>query len=298
MKTIEIDNLTLALEDFLRQEAPTPDDICKTLAALFDLYLTLIFRPTEHCKTTKFSRAGFYYKQKSKIPAQEFSLLDLPEQRQKFWKIDKCTDAIHGTNQKETIKHLAEKLNVPGINQFGLMKFGWGGDKRKTYFLIVGVETELETHSTNPFFTCHNLKPIRDLAQILTSHLETRICVEFRKRIGNFEQIRVRGSRTALKMAAEEIVADGKLKKQLEICTDRTVSAMKEDYIWSTYLDMKTALNIIPGQDAGNHKDVDLLAPNKDEYPLTKLALIRTSCLERAKKPQYASKDEQSVRKI
>ena len=291
MKNNQIYDLSLVLEDFYKQEVPTPDDLCKTLADFFKLSIILIFRSTEEDETIRFSRIGLYYKETTKVLV-EISFDDIPERCQEFWNSDGDISAIHGPDQEKVIKDLSKKLNVPCINQFGLIKFDWGGDREKTHFMIAGVETKVGD-SIEPFFTNINLKPIRNIAQSLTSHLANK-CGELQKWLDNFDTMRVRRSRTGLKWAAEKIVKFPDLKKQLEICSDKTATSTREDYIWSTYLDMKTALHIIPGQDTEDHPS----RPNGDEYPLTNLARIRSRRLEKPNKHLCTRKDKQSVQKI
>ena len=157
MKSIQIDDLALALQDFYSQEVPSPDDLCKTLADFFKLSMVLVFRSTQEDEIIRFSIVGLYYNETTKVPV-EVSLDDIPEQCQEFWNSNRDYVAIHGPDQEKVIKDLSGKLNVPGINQFGLIKFDWGGDREKTHFMIAGVETKLENKPTEPFFTTINLK--------------------------------------------------------------------------------------------------------------------------------------------
>lgn len=228
MKNNQIYDLSLVLENFYKQEVPTPDDLCKTLADFFKLSIILIFRSTKEDETIRFSRIGLYYKETTRVPV-EISFDDIPERCQEFWNSDGDISAIHDLDQEKVIKDLSKKLNVPGINQFGLIKFDWGGDREKTHFMIAGVETKVGD-SIEPFFTNINLKPIRNIAQSLTSHLANK-CGELQKWLDNFDTMRVRRSRTGLKWAAEKIVKFPDLKKQLKICSDMTATSTREDYI-------------------------------------------------------------------
>jgi hypothetical protein len=193
MKTIQIDDLALALQDFYSQEVPSPDDLCKTLADFFKLSMVLIFRSTEEDEAIRFSRIGLYYNETTGVPV-EISFDDIPERCQEFWNSDSDISALHAPDQEKVIKDLSGKLNVSGINQYGLIKFDWGGDREKTHFMIAGVETKLEEKSIEPFFTSINLKSIRNIAQSLTSYL-AKICGELQKWLDNFDTMRIRRSR-------------------------------------------------------------------------------------------------------
>ncbi|MCK5244492.1 MAG: hypothetical protein KAJ90_04405 [Desulfobacterales bacterium] len=272
MKAIDIDKLTLGWRCFLQHKALGADDVCKLLAELFDLHLACIFSQTKHGNTISFFRVGYSSEDKAEIP-HEILFVELPNQCQEFWNGPEQIAGIHSPDDKKTIQDLSDKLGAPGIKQFGLLKFNWRDDKEKPCLLIIGVHTKLMTSDVEPFFTRHNIAHIQWSVQVVTGYVYGKDS-EFRDRLKNIRRDQAKGSRTVLKKAVKEILQD-KFKGSLEAEVQR--SPWLTDYIWSTYFDMKTALDILPGKETRDKGDTDF----EDDAPLeclTMLAKWRWDC--------------------
>jgi len=291
MKTIAVDKLTLAFQDFLQRKPCTANHVCKLLAIVFDLHLSCIFSQTKDGNTIDFSRIGFYSKNKVKLPDQ-IPLVELPNQCQEFLNSSVQTAAIHSSEDRESIKKLSDRIRFPGIKQFGLLKFYWSSDENH-HILIAGVVTECRPSDVEPFFTTHNLESIQGLVHVLTCYVD-RIDSEFRECLKNIRRDQVKGSRTALMKAARRILQD-KFKGSLGAEDGQSPSV--KDYVWSTYLDMKTALDILPGQEIWDKRDTSFENKKPDDY-LTSLAELRRKRWEQNKDVEFISDYSQTIHKI
>jgi hypothetical protein len=291
MKTIDVDKLTLALRDLLRCKAPGADDVCKLLAEIFDLHLACIFSQTKDGNRISFSRVGFYSEDKADIP-HDILFVELPNKCQECWNGPEQIQAIQSLDHKKTIENLSDKLGAPGIKQFALLRVYWNDDGEKPYLLVAGVRTELKKLD-EPFFTTRNIKAIQGIAQVLTGYVD-RIDSEFRERLENICRDRVKGSRTVLKKAAMEILKD-KFKGSLKAEVQR--SPWLRDYIWSTYFDMKTALDILPGQQTWDKGDTDFEDDASREC-LTMLAKLRWDCWKQDKNLEFINEYNQNIQGI
>jgi hypothetical protein len=285
MKAIALDKLTPALRRFSQHKAPDAEEACKLLADVFDLYLACIFSETKDGNMINFSRVGFYSKNKVKIPDQ-IPLVELSSQCQEFWNSSVQTAAIHSSEHRESIEKLSDRIGVPGIKQFGLLKFYWSSDKKR-HLLIAGVVTECKPTDVEPFFTLHNLTALSCFANILTPYITLRNEEYFERARNNFYQSSASKSRSSLFIAALELLK----VFQKEIPRD------EQDYVWSTYLDMKTALDILPGQEIWDKRDASFENKKPDDC-LTSLAELRKKRWEQNKDVEFISDYSQTIHKI
>ena len=183
MKTIAVDELTLAFRDFLQHKPCTANDVCKLMADIFGLHLACIFSETRDGNTINFSRVGFYSKNKVKIPDQ-IPFVELPNKCQELWNSSvQKTAGIHSLEDRGSIKKFSDRIGAIGIKQFGFLKFYWSSDKNH-HLLIAGVITECKHSDVETFFTKHNLESIQGLVQVLTCYVD-RIDSEFRECLEN-----------------------------------------------------------------------------------------------------------------
>ena len=289
MKAIDVDKLTLALRDLLRCKAPGADDVCKLLAEVFDLHLVSIFSQAKDGKTISFSRVGSYSEDKTDIP-HEILFAELPTQCREFWNGPEQTAAIHSPDDKKTIEDLSDKLGAPGIKQFGLLKFDWSSDKKR-HLLIAGVVTECKPSDVEPFFTKSNLIPLRCFVNILTPYIVSTITLRnedyFERSRNNFYQSSTGKSRSSVLSATIELLK----------LFGKEIPRDEQDYVWSTYFDMKTALDILPGQETSDKGDTDFEDDASREC-LTMLAKLRWDCWKQDKDLEFINEYNQNIQGI
>jgi hypothetical protein len=196
---------------------------------------------------------------------------------------------------------------VSKVRQLALMKGTDLPAPGETFLIFCGVNNSKNPNHIEWFFSRSLISKLQTMMDLLLPEsFPVHAAVDIQKRMDLIDRIKKelgpRGGRRAIAMLAHELITDPAFNTMVSTPSGQMMFKKEIDWVWSNYLDMTTALEIVPSrldESSPEKKAVRIVNENAARFlPLTRLSLVRKACWDKTHKLQSVEPELNEIERI